>query len=314
MARPYRIQVEGGFYHINSRGDDRKDIYKSERDYEKFLEYLATAKGKYKFFVHAYCLMTNHYHLFIETTQTNLSRIMQYLNTSYTVYYNHKRNRSGHLFQGRYKSILVEQDAYYSELTRYIHLNPVRAKIVKKPSDYRWSSYNAYLKAKSDDCVDIDQVKQRLTMRLSNYRSFVEGNQDCPDPFKKVYAGFMLGSVKFIKEKLNRLQTDVESKDFAHKRAVENTIEPETIIQAVAEYYKKEPEVLFKAKKKPLLAKKVAVYLLKKMTALTNKDIGSKFDISHSGVSWIARDVQRRIAEDDRVKHDIARLNSHLEV
>ncbi|HEO63999.1 MAG TPA: transposase [Candidatus Omnitrophica bacterium] len=265
MARPYRIQVENGFYHITSRGDDRKPIYKSERDYEKFLEYLVAIKDKYKFYVHAYCLMANHYHLFIETTQANLSRIMQYLNTSYAVYYNHKRKKSGHLFQGRYKSILVEQDAYYSELTRYIHLNPVKAKIVKNPADYSWSSYKAYIKYKRDSIVDIEQVKQRLTMKLSNYRRFVENNtQDYPDPLKKVYAASMLGSIKFIKENLNQLQTEVESKDFAYKRALENVIEPDTIIKAVAKYYKKEPEALFKAKKKPLLAKKVAVYLLKK--------------------------------------------------
>ncbi|MCP4652773.1 MAG: transposase [Candidatus Omnitrophica bacterium] len=314
MARPYRIQVEGGFYHITSRGNGRKNIYKSERDYEKFLEYLVAAKEKFKFYVHAYCLMTNHYHLFIETTQPNLSRIMQYLNTSYTVYYNHKRKKSGHLFGGRYKSILVEQDSYYNRLTRYIHLNPVRAKILKKPGDYRWSSYRAYIKGKTNGCVDITQVKQRLTMRLSAYRFFVETNQDNPDPIKQAYAGFMLGSVKFIKDNLNQLKAKVENKDFAHKRTIENTTEPERIIQVVAEYYKKEPEVLFKAKKKPLLAKKVAVYLLKRMTPLTNKDIGSWFGISHSGVSWLARDVTRRMGENSKIKRDVTKLNSHLEV
>ena len=314
MARPYRIQVEGGFYHINSRGDDRKDIYKSERDYEKFLEYLATAKGKYKFFVHAYCLMTNHYHLFIETTQANLSRIMQYLNTSYTVYYNHKRNRSGHLFQGRYKSILVEQDAYYSELTRYIHLNPVRAKIVKKPSDYRWSSYNAYLKAKSDGCVDIDQAKQRLTMRLSNYRSFVEGAQDCPDPFKKVYAGFMLGSVKFIKGNLNQLQTEVNSKDFAHKRAIKNAIDPETIIDAVADYYKIDVEQARYGRKRPLTAKAMAIYLLRRKTGLTNFQIGEMFGMKHSTVSMAALGFEKKIVQDKRIKAAVDQISWNFEV
>jgi REP element-mobilizing transposase RayT len=140
MARPYRLQAENCLYHITSRGDDRKKIFLSETDFEKFLEYIKVAKDKFKFYLYAYCLMNNHYHLLIETTQSNLSRIMQYINTSYTIYYNGKRKRSGHLFQGRFKSIIVEADSYFTELTRYIHLNPVRAKIVDSPGIYRFSS------------------------------------------------------------------------------------------------------------------------------------------------------------------------------
>ena len=109
-------------YHITSRGDDRKKIFINETDHQKFLAYLQIAQEKFKFYMYAYCLMGNHYHLLFETTQANLSRIMQSLNTAYTVYYNVKRKRSGHLFQGRYKSILVDKDNYLLELTRYIHL------------------------------------------------------------------------------------------------------------------------------------------------------------------------------------------------
>src|SRR3989339_2220513 len=107
MSRPYRLQSEDCFYHITSRGDDRKRIFLSERDYHKFIEYISYAKAKYKFHVYAYCLMPNHYHLLLETTQANISKIMHYLNGSYTMYYNIKRKRSGHLFQGRFKSIVV---------------------------------------------------------------------------------------------------------------------------------------------------------------------------------------------------------------
>jgi len=313
MARPYRIQVEDGFYHVTSRGDDRKPIYKSERDYEKFLEYLVEAKEKFKFYVHAYCLMTNHYHLFIETTQANLSRIMQYLNTAYTTYYNFKRKKSGHLFQGRYKSILVEQDAYYSELTRYIHLNPVRAKIVKKPADYLWSSYNVYIKGKGNGCVDISQVKQRLTMRLSDYRSFVEGTQDCPDPFKQVYAGAMLGSVKFIKEKLNRLQIEVESKDFAHKRAIKNIIDPESIVSVVADQYKVTPDTLKASVRRPMTAKRTAIYLIRKKTGLTNAQIGEIFNMTPAAISRVVGDVTRSIGVDGSFKRMMERIAFSLE-
>ena len=113
MARPYRLQGENCLYHITSRGDDRKKIFISDHDFNKFLEYLLIAKDKYKFHLFAYCLMSNHYHLFIETLEPNLSKIMQYINTSYTVYYNTKRKKTGHLFHGRFKSIMVDGDSYF---------------------------------------------------------------------------------------------------------------------------------------------------------------------------------------------------------
>ena len=107
MARPLRITFPGVFYHVTSRGNERKNIYKSKRDREKFLEYLSEAHERYGAIIHAYCLMTNHYHLLIETPDANLPQIMKHLNSSYTTYFNVKRKRFGHLFQGRYKAFLV---------------------------------------------------------------------------------------------------------------------------------------------------------------------------------------------------------------
>ncbi len=126
MARPYRLQGENIFYHITSRGDGRRKIYGSESDYNKFLEYLLKAKERYQFRFYAYALMPNHFHLLIETLKPNISQIMHYIKSSYTTYYNTKRKNVGHLFQGRFKSIVVDQDNYFLLLTRYIHLNPVR--------------------------------------------------------------------------------------------------------------------------------------------------------------------------------------------
>ena len=144
MARPLRIEYPGAFYHVTSRGNERKDIFKSNTDREMFLSYLASAQEKYEAVVHAYCLMSNHYHLMIETPLGNLSLIMKYINSAYTNFFNIKRKRTGHLLQGRYKAILVEADAYAAELSRYIHLNPIRAGMVRSPEEYRWSSYSYY--------------------------------------------------------------------------------------------------------------------------------------------------------------------------
>ena len=144
MARPLRIAYPGAFYHITSRGNERKAIFKSKRDREKFLEYCKSAVLRYDAVIHAYCLMDNHYHILLETPSGNLSQIMRHINGAYTTYFNVKRSRVGHLFQGRYKSILVDIDEYAKELSRYIHLNPVRAKMVDAPAAYEWSSYNYF--------------------------------------------------------------------------------------------------------------------------------------------------------------------------
>jgi putative transposase len=135
MARPLRIQFPGAFYHVTSRGNERKAIFRNDRDRQKFLSYLESAHESYGARVHVYCLMENHYHLLLETPRGNLSQILHHVNGAYTTYYNVKRRRSGHLFQGRYRALLVEKESYCQELSRYIHLNPVRAALVEEPED-----------------------------------------------------------------------------------------------------------------------------------------------------------------------------------
>jgi len=142
MARQLRIEYEGAFYHITSRGNERRKIFFSKTDYKKFKEYLSDAQKKYNYRLHCYVLMTNHYHLLIETPDGNMSKVMHYLNGAYTNYINRKRNRYGHLFQGRYKAILVDHYSYLLELSRYLHLNPVRAGMVSKPGEYEYSTIN----------------------------------------------------------------------------------------------------------------------------------------------------------------------------
>ncbi len=112
MARPLRIEYPGAFYHVTSRGNERKDIFKTDSDREKFLSYLESATDRYKAAIHVYCLMSNHYHILLETPSGNLSQIMRHINGAYTTYFNVKRKRSGHLFQGRYKAIVTDADEY----------------------------------------------------------------------------------------------------------------------------------------------------------------------------------------------------------
>jgi putative transposase len=141
MARPLRIEYSGAIYHITARGNDKKAIYRDDADREAFLEILAKVNKKYHWYCHAYCLMNNHYHLVIETPDGNLSIGMRQLNGVYTQAYNRRHNRVGHILQGRYKAILIQKESHLLEVTRYVVLNPVRAKAIKKPEDWQWSSY-----------------------------------------------------------------------------------------------------------------------------------------------------------------------------
>ena len=133
VGRPLRIEYLGALYHITSRGNERKKIFLEDADKIKFLEILEDYHNRFNILIHSYILMDNHYHFIVETPKGNLTKVMHGVNGCYTGYFNRKYRRSGHLFQGRYKGILVDKDAYLVQLSRYVHINPVRAKIVERP-------------------------------------------------------------------------------------------------------------------------------------------------------------------------------------
>jgi putative transposase len=145
MSRPLRIELAGGLYHVTSRGDRREDIYSSDADRLQWLAILAEVCEQFNWRCHAWCQMTNHYHLVVETPEANLAQGMRQLNGVYTQYVNRTHRRIGHVFQGRYKAILVERDAYLVELSRYVVLNPVRAGMVSLPGEWPWSSWGAMM-------------------------------------------------------------------------------------------------------------------------------------------------------------------------
>jgi hypothetical protein len=258
--------------------------------------------------------MTNHYHLLIETIEANLSRIMHYLNTSYVSYYNYAHKKCGHLFQGRYKSIVVDRDSYFLNLTGYIHLNPVKAKIVEHPRDYKWSSYRGYVIKKGDGIIDKNRINAYMDMGTKQYERYVLEMLDKEENFQdKIYAGCILGKMKFIKETLQGLKVKVESEDFSFRKELNNGVTGlDEIVNLVAENYGMAAKDLYIARKQPLKAKKVALYLLKKFTALTNKEIGKAFGISYSAVSKAAGNIGESMDTDVKVRKEINSLISHF--
>ncbi|SRR5712692_1553786 len=177
MPRPPRVHVPGALFHTIARGNGGQKTFIDARDYQSFLEALSELKKKTPFLAYAYCLMPNHFHLLIEVTQFPLSIIMQRLLTRYVKYFNFRHRRIGHLFQGRYKAILCQKDAYLQELLRYIHLNPVRAKLGKEAAAWRWSSHQAYLGQVKGDLTDtgfpLSLFHRQLARSRALYARFV---------------------------------------------------------------------------------------------------------------------------------------------
>ncbi len=313
MARPYRLQAEDTLYHIIVRGNERKNIFRRARDYEKYLEYLACAKEKYQCHIYAYVLMNNHLHLLLETSLPNISQIMHYLNSSYSTYFNVKYKRVGHLFQGRYKSVIVDKEEYLLELTRYIHLNPVRAKMVKKPGDYTWSSYQAFIGKRNDDLISLKHLKHYNKFTKEQYRQFVESLSVNEHKLREdMYAGFILGSERFIKAILKECREQVETKDVSFASDINDAIRMDEILTYVCSYYKVDQESICKARRLRSDARAASIYFVKQYTSCSNGEIGERFGISYSAVSKMVATVNKRIKEERGYRKEIKELNSQL--
>jgi REP element-mobilizing transposase RayT len=204
MARPLRIEYPGAVYHVTSRGNAREAIFLSDDDRRKFLGVLAATREKYNWLCHAFCLLDNHYHLVIETIDPNLSLGMRQLNGVYTQAFNRAHQRVGHVFQGRYKAIMVEKDSHLLELCRYVVLNPVRAGMVSKPSEWTWSSYmsTAYAGKVPEFLTTgwlLAQFSEKMITARQRYRTFVaEGMAGTEKPWEKLVGQVFLGSESFV--------------------------------------------------------------------------------------------------------------------
>ena len=216
MSRPLRLEFAGALYHVTSRGDRREDIFNDETDRRLWLQTLAQCCERFNWAVHAWCQMSNHYHLVIETAEGNLSRGMRQLNGVYTQSHNRRHNRVGHVFQGRYKSILVERDSYLLELLRYVVLNPVRARMVSAARDWPWSSYRAMIGEEPIpswlNCQwALSQFGARRARQIARYGEFVAQGVDGPSIWDGLKNQVFLGTDVFAETMQRRLETEGRS-------------------------------------------------------------------------------------------------------
>jgi len=307
VSRPLRIEYPGAFYHVTSRGNERRTLFQSNRDREKFLSYLESTHERYGAVIHVYCLMGNHYHLLLETPRGNLSKILHYVNGAYTTYFNIKRSRSGHLFQGRFKGILVDRDEYCKELSRYVHLNPVRAGMVKTPLEYPWSSYRYFVgRDKKPEWLTTDFILGDFGGEggrgFKKYREYVERqeNKEFDNPFKNVIASTLLGSREFIDRiKLEYLEKkEIDRRDLPALKKILIGPSLESIEKAVIK----------RVGRSDPLFKKICIYLSYQRSGLNLREIGEYFGMQRSTISQLSRRFAEVIEGSQELRRVLGRI------
>lgn len=312
MARPLRIEYPGAFYHVHARGNQKQSIFVSDDDRLHFLNCLRTAHEKFGAVVDAYCLMQDHYHLLAETPRGDLSKVMHLINTAYSIHFNKKNARCGHPFLGRFSAVLVQAEMYARELAAYVHLNPVRARIVESPEEYPWSNYREYL------CLVPSQSWTRTSFVLglfaSNpsrarrlYEEYVQRHvgRFSPNPLQAAESIGILGQADFI----TRIQNTVPIR--------ESDPIPREVPQLRKLRFKPSfPALVAEAERifgpRNSFARNAAIYVSHKRTGYSLKEIASYFDLSISGVSDASRRIRREMKGNVTISRAIEEIASSM--
>ena len=300
MSRPPRIHFPGAFYHVIVRGNQRQTVFRSNSDYRKYQERLSHYQKLHRFLLHAYVLMPNHVHLLIEVGSNPLSKTMQGLQFTYTQYFNREHKTVGHLFQGRYKAILCDKEAYLIELVRYIHLNPVRARLVKRPQDHRWGSYPVYFGSQKEPMVMTDFVlghfgRNRASAGRAFHRFVMESvREGSREDLYEVKLQAVLGSEDFVEKLPVRSQEE----------KIHYQVPLEDIVQSVCRRLKLREEEL----RRPDRGRRAAEarhrigYIARELAGLTYGSVARRFGRETISFSVGVRKVMERMERDPILK------------
>ena len=315
MSRPLRISFNNAVYHITARGNRKEKIFYQDNDKRVFLRKMDETFLKYSFLCYAYCLMDNHYHLFIKTSLSNISQGMHYLNASYANYFIAKYKVNGPLFQSRYKSLLVDANNYALALSSYIHLNPLRAGLTEDLEEYYWSSLLDYLgkRKKVLDKLDtqfiLTQLHNNLTQSRVLYKKYILENFNMDFPVKDIYRNIALGKETFIKKIETRIKALGEKREIQTTKYF-NSYSSEEIIKKVSQAFNlTQGEVL--KKQRGNLYRQITLYLIKRYSSLSLKEIGMIFDMDYTAVSQATKRFEDRVRKDNTIG---ALLDSVLEI
>ena len=322
MARPLRIEFPNAIYHVMARGNGRQRIFHADADYQRMTDGLAKTVARTGWQVFAFVWMPNHIHLFVRTPKPNLSVGMQYLLSGYANWYAKRHQRTGHLFQGRFKAELVEDESYFWTLSRYVHLNPVRVKkpLVDHPSSWAWSSYPGYCrKSARVDWIEYESVLAAWQGEMGGkdsglaYRRFVESGLETPpsNPLDNALEGWLLGSDTFLK-KVKKLITNPQHIDQTPKARRLTSLDANEVITAVAAYFKASPES-YQSKRSTAPGRDLAAYLAHRRTTATLRELATAFGLSHpDSVSNLIRHAQNAISGSKLKKEDLERIDELL--
>ncbi len=307
MARKARIEFEGAFYHVIVRGNQRQKIFKGKDDFMKYIKILSTYKMRYRFFLYSYVLMSNHVHLLIETQKTPLSKILQGINQSYTMYFNRKYKTVGHLFQGRYKAILCDRDEYLLALVKYIHDNPVRAKIAEIHDEYLWSSHLSYAQkvAVGQSIVDTEQIlrmfSEDITTARKIYRAYMgDGVTIEKTDIYRAVEQRILGNEKFVESIKDKSDAVISKK----RKIREHTLTE--IAGVVEELYGISP------KEMRAMSKAREISIGKRLMSLVAKEYGYK---NKEIAEFIRKDpvvVSRHLKEKAHLEDEVEKIINSL--
>ncbi len=328
MARPLRIQFENAYYHVTCRGNARQKIFTGDGDYLKFLNLLEGSSEIYQVEILAYVLMRNHFHLLVKTPLANLQEFMRHFNISYTSYYNRTYQRTGHLFQGRYKSFLIDADSYLQEVSRYIHLNPIRMKETSRLAleerrkyleSYRWSSYPVYLSQGSKKTfIFMDEVLAPFGGATSQgrkrYERFVEDGitLGMASPLDKGKGHGIVGDEGFVKKIRHLfLRSSVRSREVPAIKKIMRQVEPERIIGVITrELNIDEGELLRKRVRG--YGRGLLMEMLYRYGGMNQREIGNLMGMDYSAVSVGRKRFQMLQEKDKRLKTKIERIKLRL--
>ena len=306
MARPLRVQYEGAIYHILSRGNKGDYIFAEEMDKESFIEIIKKGMEKYKVVLYTYCVMGNHYHLLLSVPGGELTSFMHFIGSSYGSYLRRSRGWIGHIFAGRYKSLCVEKEGYLLELSRYIHLNPVRAKIVKLPEEYQWSSYRYYIGQRNGpDWLNTEWLLEEYgnTIKASQrkYKEFVEAGIENPPkyPSENIVGQAILGSNSFIKKVIKGIKKDRPFGEVTAKRIFTDKIKLEELYKQVCTYYQKREDSSALSKE----MQRMFIYLSKEYTSAFHSEISEKVGgLSPSAITHTYKRTKNKIEGDKKAQ------------
>jgi REP element-mobilizing transposase RayT len=310
MARPLRIDQEDTFYHVLNRGNEQRAIFRDAIDYEGFLVCLGRCSQRFSLAVYAYVLMSNHYHLLVRTREANLSAAIQWLNVSYSVWHNARHHRSGHLFQGRFKSFLIAEDSYLYRLLLYIHRNPLRARLVDRLADYPWSSYRALAYGRGGPAwFDQRCVYEQFDLNGKRFREAVrQYDEKKDDLFSSLYYGLLLGSPAIVDAWRQRLQRRIDGE----KPQLQALLSHGSIPDRLAEYARtlgideqELAELLHPVRHRERPSRDALMYLLWREGRFRLGQIASHFGVGYSAVSQACRRVEKRLATDHRFQRDL---------